>query len=249
VQRIEVAKQILQYRFPAERGKHYGFNITALVDEAERQALWIDTAYEAQAAAAYADLISHGIELKGVIVSHFHPDHVMGLNALPRSALYGSARCEETLSYYTDEERQRFTPTDRVPDGSRLAFGPFELLFRLAPGHSPCSMHTIIGDRFVHVADSIMTSNTGQDILPWAAYDEIQDHIESLEALRDLACRTFLPSHGVALDGRPATSEAIANRVRYLRAVLSGHGRIPYEHAVAECTCDFLHKEWLIRRD
>jgi hypothetical protein len=94
-----------------------------------------------------------------------------------------------------------------------------------------------------------MTSNAGQDILPWAAYDLIQDHIESLEALRAFKSRTLLLSHGVALKDKRAIDKAIDNRVTYFRAVLAGQGQISYEEAVEGCTCDFLHKEWLIRKD
>ena len=250
MEKLQVAERIIQYRFPPEPGKCYGFNITVLLDEDKRRAVLIDTAYEEQAAAVYADLTARGIELEGVIVWHFHPDHVMGLKALPRGTVYGSARHEETLRHYTDdEERRAFTPTDPVSDDTRFTFGQLDLAFRLAPGHSPCSMYTLIGDRFLHVADNIMTSNTGQDILPWAAYDLIQDHIESLEALGEFGSRTLLLSHGVVLNDGRSIHEAIANRVRYFRAVLAGRGKVSYEEAVEGSTCDFVHKEWLIRKD
>ena len=250
MEKLQIAERIIQYRFPPEPGKHYGFNITVLLDEDKKRALLIDTAYEKHAAAVHADLTERGIDLAGVIVSHFHPDHVMGLKALPRGTVYGSVRFEETLRHYTDgQERRAFTPTDKVSDETRFTFGQLGLAFRLAPGHSPCSMYTLIGDRFLHVADNIMTSNTAQDILPWAAYDLVQDHIESLKALMEFGSRTLLLSHGVVLSDDRSIGEAIANRVRYFRAVLAGRGNVSYEAAVEGCTCDFLHREWLIRNE
>jgi len=248
--RLRIDERIAQYRFPPGSGKHYGFNLTVLLDEDERRALLIDAAYEKQAGAVLADLTARGTELAGVIVSHFHPDHVMGLKALPRVPVYGSARFDETVCHYTGKgERRLFTPTEPVFDGTRSTFGRLDLAFRLAPGHSPCSMYTLIGDRFLHVADNIMTSPTGQDVLPWAAFDLIQDHIRSLEALREFGARTLLLSHGVVLDDERAIDAAIANRVRYFRAILESGGRISYEEATEGCTCDFLHQEWLIRKD
>jgi glyoxylase-like metal-dependent hydrolase (beta-lactamase superfamily II) len=248
--RLPIDERIAQYRFPPEPGKHYGFNLTVLLDEDGHRALLIDTAYEKQARAVLAELTAREIELAGVIVSHFHPDHVMGLKALPRVPVYGSARFDETVRHYADEgERRTFTPTDPVNDDTRFTFGRLDLAFRLAPGHSPCSMYTLIGDRFLHVADNIMTSNTGQDVLPWAAFDLIQDHIRSLQALREFGTRTLLLSHGVVLDDERAIDAAITNRVSYFRAILEGRGRISYEEATEGCTCDFLHQEWLIRKD
>ena len=250
MERLQVADGIVQYRFPPESGKHYGFNLTALLDDRARRAVLIDSAYEGQATAVVDDLTRRGYDLAAVIVSHFHPDHVMGLKALPPTNVYGSARCEETLRLYPDEtERRAITPTDPVSDGTRWTFGPFELTFRLAPGHSPCSMYTLIGDRFLHVADNLMTSNDGRDVLPWAAYDLIEDHIRSLEALREFSSRTLLLSHGIVLDDESTVVAAIDNRVAYFRGVLAGGGRVSYERATAECSCDFLHREWLIRRD
>ena len=249
MERVQVAERIVQYRFEPEEGKHYGFNLTALLDETCHRALLIDTAYEGQARAAYADLTERGYELGAVVISHFHPDHVLGMKVLPRTTVYGSVRCDETLRLYPDEaERRVIEPTDRVSDRSQVSFGPFGLAFRLAPGHSPCSMYTLIDDDFVHVADNIMTSNDGQDILPWAAYELIEDHIRSLEALGDVGTRSLLLSHGVVLEDAETIRRAIDNRVAYFRAVLAGDGRISYEEAVAGCGCEFLHKEWLIRR-
>jgi len=249
MERLQVAKRIVQYRFPPEPGKHYGFNITALLDGDEGRALLIDTAYEKQAAAVFSDLTARGIELSGVIVSHFHPDHVTGLTALPEVPVYGSVRFDETLSLFPKESREAFVPSDPVSDGYRLRFGGHELVFRLAPGHSPCSMYTLVGDCYLHVADNIMTSDAGQDVLPWAAYDLIEAHVESLEALRRFGPRTLLLSHGVVLDDGRVIDEAIANRLRYFRAVLAGKGKVSYEEATEGCTCEFLHKEWLIRTD
>ncbi len=250
MEKLHVADGIIQYMFPPEPGKHFGFNIVVLLDEEAKRALLIDTAFEKQAAAVHADLRADGIELEGVVISHFHPDHVMGLLALPHVPIYGSERFEETVRHYTEEEeRRRFTPTNPVSDDNRLVFGAFDLGFRLAPGHSPCSMHTLIGDRFVHVADNIMTSNTGGDILPWAAFDLIEDHIESLKMLYEYDERVLLLSHGVVLDAKETVRDAILNRVRYFDAVRTGDGKISYEEATEACTCDFLHKEWLIRND
>lgn len=249
MEKLQVAGWIVGYRFSPEPGKHFGFNIFALLDERERAALLIDTAYEEQAAAVRSELSSIGYTVIGTIISHFHPDHVMGLKALPGVAIHGSVRFEETLRHYTDdEERRAFTPTDPVTDETRFEFGEHRLTFRLAPGHTPCTLYTFVGERFVHVADHIMTSNTGQDILPWAAFDLIPDHIDSLEMLRRFADRTFLLSHGVILRGERQIHEAIDNRLAYFRAVLEGRGRISYEEAVRDCSCDFLHKEWLIQK-
>jgi len=248
--RTELADGIVRYRFPPHEGKHYGFNLIALLDEENRRALLLDTGYEEHASAVLHDLQEREYTLRTVVLSHFHPDHVLGLRALPEAELVGSPRYEETLQAYGPrDEWAEFIPSLTPRGDSAIRFGPFDLRFQPAPGHSPCSQYTLIDGAFVHVADNIMTSNDGRDILPWAAFDLAPDHIASLERLRCSIDRTFLLSHGLELDDRAVKEAAIENRVRYFRNVLESNGRATYEEATVECECGFLHREWLIYKD
>lgn len=244
-----VAPGIIRYQFPPRDGKYFGFNLHVLFNEGTRSALLIDTGYEEHAAAVLADLRSAGHELKAAVISHFHPDHILGLQALPQIDVIGSPRYEETLTQYgVREEWEMFVPTQVTQEDVEIRFGRFQLGFRLAPGHAPCSQYTLIDDAYVHVADNVMTSNNGQDILPWAEFDAIPDHIASLETLREFKDRTFFLSHGCTLANEQTQLEAIDNRIQYFRNVLKGGGAFSYEQATQGCTCHFLHQEWLIRK-
>ena len=251
MKKLEIGDGILQYRFPPHEGQEWGFNILALIDEAGKTAWLIDTAYEEEAAAVRRDLEEAGYAITGAVISHFHPDHVVGLKALPKIDVIGSSRGDETLNQFGGEPAawEPLRPTRVVDESDTVRFGPFELMFRFAPGHAPCSLYTLIDDRFVHVADNVMTSNNGQDILPWAEFDRIGDHIRSLELLSELADRTALLSHGVTIRDASVLRKAIGNRIAYFQAVLDGDGMIDIEEATKDCSCDFLCKEWLIRKD
>jgi len=250
MKKLRVAESIVQYRFPPHEGQRYGFNILALLDESEKKAWLIDTAYEDECAVARRDLEAEGYTVTGVVLSHFHPDHTTGLRALPKLDVLGSARADETLSMFGEaEEWEPLRPTRTVDESDIVRFGSFDLWFHPAPGHSPCSQYTLIGEKYVHVADNVMTSNEGQDILPWAEFARIGDHIESLELLRTLADRTALLSHGVTIDDASVLNKAIDNRIAYFRAVLDGDGKIDIDQATANCSCDFLCTQWLIRKE
>jgi len=248
--KTELAPGLIQYLFPPREGKRYGFGLHVLLNETTKSALIIDTGYEEHAAAVLADLTSTGYTLKAAVVSHFHPDHILGLRALPSINIIGSSRWEETLLQYGErDELKAFVPTQITNEESEISFGRFHLGFRPAPGHAPCSQYTMIDNTFVHVADNVMTSNEGQDILPWAEFDNIADHIDSLELLREFKNHTFLLSHGCTLADEQVQRDAIDNRIRYFRNVLDGNGTASYEGATRGCTCEFLHQEWLIHRE
>jgi len=250
VEILTIDEGIRQYRFPPHDGRVYGFNILALFDRDAKTAWLIDTAYAAEATEARSALEDEGYRITGVVLSHFHPDHTGGLQALPRVEILGSPHAPETLSMFGEPAQwESLRPTRTTDTSDTVHFGPFVLRFLAAPGHSPCSQYTMIDEKYVHVADNVMTSNDGQDILPWAEFERIGDHVHSLELLRTLTDRIALLSHGVTIEDPALLERAIDNRIAYLQAVLDGKGKIDIDQATAKCTCDFLCKQWLIRAD
>ncbi|MFC2078912.1 MBL fold metallo-hydrolase [Candidatus Bipolaricaulota bacterium] len=248
--KTEIATGIIRYQFPPHEGKQFGFNLHALLDEHTKSALLVDTGYEEHASSVLDDLQGSGWELKAAVISHFHPDHVLGIHALPPIEVIGSSRHEETLRQFGPrEEWESLVPSRLTQENSEISFGRFRLRFIMSPGHAPCSQYTVIDDAFIHVADNIMTTNDCRDILPWAEFDLITDHIASLMALREFNDRSFLLSHGCELTDQDTKRRAIDNRIRYFRNVLDGAGAFTYEEATRGCTCTFLHQEWLIRKE
>ena len=60
----QLSEGVILYTFNPDTGRHFGYNITALIDE--NKAILIDTAYEEQAL--------------------IHDDHIYGLKVLPKVA-------------------------------------------------------------------------------------------------------------------------------------------------------------------
>jgi len=238
---------LYEYQFDPEPGKEYGFNLYAFMDG--QSALLIDTAYGEQAAEVLADLNSRGYSLGQVIISHFHPDHVSGLKALPKVAVCAGEKYRLTLDEYPVEERDKFPLVQGLADATSMQFGSFKLTFREAPGHTLCSIYTIINDRYVHVADNLMASNDGTPVLPWAEFEQVGAHIKSLEMLKELKPKVLLLSHGKRIVGEEAIAAEIEDRLKYLRAVMEGDGEISVEEATAGCSRRFLCERWHIRRE
>ena len=243
MKKIELSENFYQYQFPHSEGQHFGFNIYCLINGQE--ALIIDTAYVKQTEIINKDLQEQGISITQVVFSHFHPDHVSGLPALNSPKLFGNERYQKTLDKFTPkEEHVYFEGLTPLTDASTLTFGTFDLKFRLIQGHVDCGMFTIINDQFVHVADDLMASNTGEPLLPYVHIQNAKKHINSLQSLKLFRNYTLLLSHGNPIVGASNILQAIDDRLDYLHAIEPSPTPLSIEEVIKKCRCDFLHKEW-----
>lgn len=242
-QRTQVSDNLYHYLFPPEGGNAYGFSLYTLISGSD--VLLIDTAYEEQAAQVLADLQAGGLSLRQVLISHFHDDHIAGLKVLPPVTVWGSeqypASLDETLSA---QEWQAFPPVHELSGSSVLEFGEFTLTFQPAPGHSSCSIYSIINGQVVHVGDNLMAANDGTPLLPWVLFAQVGQMVQSLQRLQALQPQLLLLSHGRPIAGPAAIQSEIDDRLVYLRAVMESGGEISFEEATAGCSRRFLAKEW-----
>ncbi|MCP4646680.1 MAG: MBL fold metallo-hydrolase [bacterium] len=235
VHRIE--NNFYNYRFPEEEGFRYGFNLYALVDG--DKVLLIDSAFRTQVKKVRKDLQSKDLKLSHVLLTHFHPDHVNGLVALdPDTVVLGSPEYKKTI---TKEIPQPVTP---ISFGEVFQFGNFKLAFLPAPGHSACSILIDINGRYLHVGDNLMSRYDNKAILPWVEFAHIEQHISSLEMLRDMKRDRLILSHGPELCSKAAILQAIEDRLFYLKTVLQSGGKCTWEEAVSGCSCQFVGKEF-----
>ena len=243
MKKIIITNNLYQYQFPPFENQHFGFNIYALINGNE--ALLIDTAFESHATAVLQDLEKEGVEIKQVVFSHFHPDHISGLPVLNSPILYGNGLYQTSLNKYTPIEKHHyFSEVNTLSEVSKLSFGQFEMKFKLIQGHVICGLFTIINNKFIHVADDLMDSNDGVPLLPSVHISNVKEHIESLEILKNYSSCTLLLSHGNALTGESTILNAIASRQNYLKNIIKSKNPISIDKALDNIECDFLHKEW-----
>jgi len=240
----ELATGIIHYMFPPTTSK-FGFNIVAVVDGSK--AILIDVAYEAQAQQVLDDLSAKGITIGKIIISHFHADHLFGINALPDVPIYGGSRYEETLVFEksTEEEIKKYTPTVAVDKPTILEFGRHKLEMIPLAGHSVCTMLVKINGQFLYVADELVFHNDGRQTLPYLCDGkrDIKRQLESLHRLKEYTDLTIIPGHGPAFDGS-LLRKYIRNLEIYLNAVLEADGKITYEDAVRNCDYPLLQSNW-----
>lgn len=216
---IEIIKNLYLYQFPPAPGKAFGFNLYAFIDGED--VLLLDTAYEAQGQQAAADLGSKGLRVKNILLSHSHEDHINGTRAFPGVEVWGSPHISaDSLSELGITE---FKPLDV---DAEVVFGAFRFRFKSAPGHSVCSLYTIINEDIIHAGDKLIATNGGEAILPFV-YDGAR-HMDSLRFLRELSPDTLLLGHGAPIVGKEKIRLEIERRLAYIEAVWGAEGEISY---------------------
>lgn len=241
-----LTKNMSEYVFEPAQGKHFSNKILAL--RHGRRLFLIDTGYEGEAQEFLTLMRRRRLSVEGIVISHFHADHMSGLQVMPNVAVFGSAQYQITLNMLYSGQAE-YTPSITFEQALSVDFGKHKLKLLPHPGHSHCTVLTIINDRYIHIGDELMFATDGRPLLPLVEKAGIRRQLDALQRLKRYADYTMIPAHGPVFGGRRKVLREIENRIIYLEAVLNSKGEISFSEAVKGCDCQFLHSEWHSGRD
>jgi len=143
-----------------------------LGDPESREAYVVDPAWDVESLIDVAR--EDGYEVRGALVTHYHPDHVGG--DLFGLSVEGLVRLLEEVAvpvyvnkHEADGLRKVTGVSDsdlrKVDDGDTVQLGERELQFLHTPGHTPGSQCFLIGDRLV-AGDTLFVRSCGRVDLP-----------------------------------------------------------------------------------
>ncbi len=174
--------------------------IYVIGDRSTGQAVVVDPAYapEEIVAAVRAD----GLDVVGVVATHYHADHVGG--SLMGRPIAGVAQLLETCDVPVHVQRAERPWVERGTglaasslvdhdDGDRLRVGEIEVTLVHTPGHTPGSQCLVVEDRMVS-GDTLFLEGCGRTDLPGSDPEEMYRTLQSRLAGFDGAMRVF-PGH------------------------------------------------------
>jgi len=143
-------------------------------------------------------------ELRHILNTHGHPDHVAGASALRRET--GSPilihKADAPMLLHPDPALSAALDLDLSPaevdgylvEGMEIRVGKIGLTVRETPGHSPGSV-CFVGDSACFCGDTVFAGSVGRTDLPGGSYPEL---VESLRrVILNLPPEThLLPGHG-----------------------------------------------------
>lgn len=179
------------------RGEIGGYEVKGYVlfDSNTKEAVFIDTAYNAEA--MLSEIQNRGLRLVGVCLTHGHTDHAGGLDrilkAWPVPVYLGNG--DFPLLPWKPNQDCLVVPQG----GENISVGDLTVTCLATPGHTPgglCFRVTIKDHELCFVGDTLFAGSIGRSN-PFSLYP---DHLQSVrESILQLPSETvLLPGHGPA---------------------------------------------------
>lgn len=217
MEKINLDKDIVLYRFEKALGHFVGLN--TIVIEYYNEALLIDTGYEENFLQIKADLDSRNIKIVGVVVSHFHPDHIGGLKHIKDAQIYGSIFAKHSLEKFNDKY-DHLLPNNVVVDKKVIKFGNHVIKLERNIGHSKDGILITIDDDFLYVGDDMVFSHDGRALIPFCADQIVSNHILSIKKIHNqFRGKIIIPTHGKIIKDQDAIDTDLKNRLIYLNYI------------------------------
>jgi hydroxyacylglutathione hydrolase len=200
----------------------------AYIVKSQRGAVLVDAGMDASGAAILAELKAQNLsaaDVRGVLITHGHPDHVAAVRLFPAATVYVGAADAAMVR----GDRSHYSPFGRIVGallplpppplamtelrgGEPLEFDGIHFTAIATPGHSPGSMMYLHGP-LLFTGDSLMRKGDGLTTVGWLFSEDPAKNLAALPALKELPFDTIADGHaGVARDADRRLARLLESR-------------------------------------
>ncbi len=234
MKKIALTNYLFMYQFNPDPGRIIGQNIYVLLSDDE--CIVFDAGYERHLEKVLEDIKDYNI--KSFICTHFHPDHVYGLNILPKQSLIGSKEYVDTLAFFNDLDNELLIPSIVIEEDTTISFHKHKISITLNQGHSKCGMLIDIDGEYLLVGDDLIATNDGIPVLPYVAAT-LEIHIQGLKnIIENYKGYLYLPAHGATF----SNLGEFKYRLRYLEFCKQGIPNL--EQFYTEADIKYANEKW-----
>jgi glyoxylase-like metal-dependent hydrolase (beta-lactamase superfamily II) len=242
---VKLSNFLTAIHFPPKEGNSNPF--TSYLYQKGASTILIDSCAFHNSYDLHKFLQASSLNPDAIIFSHYHGDHIGGYSSLPEIAIrVGSSRYNEMLCLYSKlDNPEKYIPTHLVSDGIfSLKIGSIDLKLFQTPGHSPCSISTIIDAEYLHIGDILINSEAGEPLLPLAYFELITEHLKSLDIIEDYIDMTWLSGHGTLTQNTAYKKNLLSDQKKYFGRIQAASGDIDYATATKDLIYMYKHAFW-----
>lgn len=216
MEKTNVTECISVYSFIEEKSI-FPFNITVI--EKNDIAILIDPGYVRFSEKVKKELEERNVKIEAILISHHHEDHFAGCEIFTDTATYAGEGFkydyQEHLEY--NSFLKNFRPKFVFNETQELQIENIRIKVIKTPGHNKCGYSFLIDDSILFVGDLIIYDTNNKPSLPYLDdHSTVDEHIKSLEVLKNLKPEVLLVGHGKPITNKNDIQEEIDDRLYYL---------------------------------
>lgn len=230
MEKIIINENLIQYRI-IEKLDRVSYYTSAFLFHKEGEGILIDSGYYDMGQQIYNDIKEMNIDLKYIILTHYHKDHAQGAIVFDTPIIASSEYKVNFDKGNATSKHQYGKPTIEVDDYIELSINTSTIEIYATPGHTPCGLSVFIDKAFLFVSDNLLEDLENKIIIPYLDVTaNPYDQYKTILLYDELNPKHLLLTHGpVKLS--PDLNYELSERLYYLEQFIKSD----FEASLKEC--------------
>ncbi len=214
-----INENLIQYRI-LEKLDRVSYYTSAYLYHDDGVGILLDSGYYDMGVTIKKDIDKMGIDLKYIVISHYHKDHAQGAIAFD-TPIIGSDQYEVNYNKCNDNYSKKYRkPNIEVKDKYSVTINTSRVEIYKTPGHTPCGLSVLINDEYLYVSDNLLEDTEHRVIVPYLdVSSNPYDHYKTMLLYDELSPRHLIFTHGPVKFNADLNYE-FSERIYYLEKLI-----------------------------